>query len=213
MLGRFVLLGPPGSGKGTQAKFLSDKLRVPHISTGSILRNAVSSGTGLGMLVKPYMDEGKLVPDEIMLNLVKERLSENDINNGFILDGFPRTLAQAEKLQKIGINMERIIYINVSDDEIFRRLLSRYECPDCGYIGNPDEIENDNCPKCKATLSKRSDDNINIVGERIKEYNKMTQPLIDYYKSKGLLIEIDGMGSPEEVFKRIEKAVSDEDKY
>lgn len=213
MFRRFVFLGPPGSGKGTQAKYISNKYGIPHISTGSILRDAVSSKTKLGMMVKPYMDDGKLVPDEFMIEIIKERLNESDVKSGFILDGFPRTINQAEEMEKIGINIDRVIYISVSNDEIFRRLLSRYECSDCGYIANLDEIENNTCPKCGANLSKRSDDNTETIGRRIKEYYRMTQPLIDYYRSKKLLLEIDGLGSPEKIFERIDKAILDEYKY
>ncbi|MGQ9705949.1 MAG: adenylate kinase [bacterium] len=213
MLRRFVLLGPPGSGKGTQAEYLSNKFGIPHISTGSVLRNAVSSQTELGRYVKPYLDEGRLVPDKIMSDLVRERLNESDIKNGFILDGFPRTIKQAEEVGRMGIEIDMVIYISVSNDEIYRRLLSRRECKNCGYIFSQNDVINDCCPECNEKVDKRSDDNIDVIRKRIEEYDKLTEPLIDYYKRKGKLLEVDGHGRPEKVFERIVKAVIDDGKH
>lgn len=210
---RLVLIGPPGTGKGTQAQMLSEEWKIPHISTGSLLREAVESGSELGGVVEQYMRSGELVPDNIMLDVVKERLSHNDVSGGFILDGFPRTIEQAEGLDRTGIDIDRVVYIYVDEDEIIRRLLSRYECPKCGYIKGAENNKEDVCPKCGVKLVRRADDDIDIIKKRLKVYREQTEPLLDHYKDRGIMLEVDGNGTVEEVFRRIEKGLMDEDKH
>jgi len=181
---RVVFLGPPGAGKGTQAVRIAEKYNVPHISTGDILRAAVKEGTELGKIAKEYMDKGELVPDEIIIGIIKERLSQEDVKeNGFILDGFPRTLPQAEALDKmleeLGMPLDKVIYLNVDDEEIVKRLLAR----------------------------GRADDTEDVIRNRLKVYREQTSPLIDYYTKKGLLVEINGVGDIDEITKKIEESL------
>jgi adenylate kinase len=185
---RLLLLGPPGAGKGTQAKRLEQGLRVPQISTGDMLREAVASGSAVGLEAKAYMDAGKLVPDAVVIGVAEQRLRQPDAARGFILDGFPRTAAQAEALDallaRLGVRLERCLSMRVDEDELVKRLLRRAE------------------------IEGRSDDNEQAIRTRMEEYRRKTQPLVDHYRASGVLVEIEGMGDVDEVAKRIQEAVA-----
>lgn len=189
-----VLLGAPGAGKGTQAQNIIAEYKLPHISTGDILRAAVANKTPLGLEAKKYMDAGDLVPDEVVIGLVKDRLAQPDAEKGFILDGFPRTTAQAvaldEELSDLGKAIDAAIAIDVDPEVIVERLTSRRTCKGCGRITSASE--GDTCKKCGAELYQRDDDNEKTVRNRLDVYAKSTAPLIDYYGGKGVLHSIDG---------------------
>jgi len=209
-----ILLGAPGSGKGTQAKFLVRKYSIPQISTGDILREEVKSGTVLGLKAKEYMDKGQLVPDEVVVGMVEERVKKGDCTTGFILDGFPRTVAQADALegtlQRMKKALSRVILVNVDEDELVKRLTGRRVCEKCGagyhVIFDPPKQEGV-CDKCQGKLYQRDDDKESTIRNRLKVYNNQTAPLIEYYQKKQLLSLVDGMGSIEEIFGRISKAL------
>jgi adenylate kinase len=204
-----VLLGAPGAGKGTQAEKLIDAYGIPQISTGDILRAAVAAGTELGVAAKRYMDAGELVPDEVVIGLVKGRLAEPDTDSGFILDGFPRTTAQAqaldEQLDAIGKNIDAAVAITVDPEVIVNRLTSRRVCRSCGAITNASA--GGACPKCGGELYQRDDDNEATVRNRLEVYARSTAPLIDYYGAKGLLHEIDGDRPVDAVFADVKVAL------
>ena len=203
-----VLLGAPGAGKGTQAEKLIGTFGIAHISTGDILRAAVANGTELGLEAKRYMDAGDLVPDSVVIGLVKARLQEPDTDKGFILDGFPRTTAQAEaldaELEVLGKNIDAAVAIIVDPEVIVARLTSRRMCRACGTIGN---ASNDVCPKCGGELYQRDDDNEATVRNRLSVYERSTAPLVDYYAGKGLLREIDGDRPVDVVFADVRAAL------
>lgn len=188
-----VLLGAPGAGKGTQAAKLVEEFATPHISTGDILRAAVKNQTELGKKAKGYMDAGDLVPDSLIIDLMDERLREPDCEKGFILDGFPRTTAQAVALDDMLVRLERpldaALLVDVDPEVIIKRLTERRCCKECGYIGT---AANATCPKCGGEMYQRDDDNETTVRNRLDVYAKSTSPLIDYYKGKGLLKSVDG---------------------
>jgi len=195
---RLILLGPPGAGKGTQAEALLKKLGVPQISTGDILRSAVKQGTPVGLKAKSYMDAGNLVPDDVIIGVVKERLSEPDCQVGYIFDGMPRTIAQAQALDEQGVVIDTIVSIEVPDEEILRRLGGRRTCPDCGaiyHIKTKTPKTEGVCDLCGAALIIRKDDEPDTILNRLKTYHKETEPLKEYYKSQGKLISVDGVGS------------------
>lgn len=207
-----LFLGAPGAGKGTQASLIARKLNIPHISTGDIFREAVSKGTELGRKAKEYMDRGELVPDEVVIGIVKERLSQEDCRNGFVLDGFPRTVAQAEALDKVledlGAKLDFVFNINVSEEEVVRRLTGRRTCRNCNAVYhvefNP-PAKDGVCDACGGELYQRDDDREETVRNRMRVYLEKTAPLIDYYKSKGVLIDINGELPVDGVTKEIEK--------
>lgn len=203
-----VLLGAPGAGKGTQAALLVEKYGTPHISTGDMLRAAVKEGTELGRKAKTYMDAGELVPDDVIIGLVTERLQNPDTENGFILDGFPRTSAQAvaldAELSKLERPLDAALLIDVDFEVIVKRLTSRRMCKDCGYIGS---VADERCPKCSGEMYQRDDDNEATVRNRLDVYEKSTSPLTDYYRGCELLVAIDGDRDPQEVFADVEKAL------
>ena len=210
---RLIILGPPGVGKGTQAKKLEKDFGWVHISTGDMLREAVSNGTSLGKQVKTIMGKGDLVPDNIMLEVVKDRLKQKDCLNGFILDGFPRTIPQAEALNNLlkegDVFLDGLISINVSTDEIIRRLSQRLVCDKCGYVSTIQEgkVEGDTCSRCGGTLVRRDDDEPATIRRRLEVYEKQTRSLIQYYREKGILLEVNGIGSIDEVYSRILNAL------
>ena len=205
-----ILLGPPGAGKGTQAKMLVEKYGIPQISTGDILRANLKAQTELGLEAKKYMDAGKLVPDEVVIGIINNRIKEDDCQKGYMLDGFPRTVAQAEALDKIlaenKSGIDHVISIDVPDKELLGRLTGRRTCRQCGqgYHVMFDPPKKDGvCDKCGGELYQRDDDNEATVGNRLTVYADQTQPLIDYYKNKGLLRPIDGLGQISEIFGRV----------
>ncbi len=203
---RLVLLGAPGAGKGTLAKQLSKALGVVHISTGDIFREEVAAGTELGKKAKSYMDRGALVPDEVVIGMVKQRLSRPDVNAGFILDGFPRTVPQAEALDKVleesNQPLDAVLDIVVPEETVVRRLSGRRVCRQCGAIYHIDNMPTKQegvCDKCGGEVYERDDDQPEAIRQRLKVYAEATAPLTDYYRTKGLLRPVDGTGTPEEV--------------
>jgi len=205
-----MLFGAPGVGKGTQAKLITNKYNIPQISTGDILRAAVAEQTPMGLEAKKFMDEGKLVPDETIIGIIKERLSKGDCKKGFILDGFPRTLLQAEALDtlmnEMEIKLDKVISLSVPNEVIIERITGREVCKDCGASFhvkfNPSEKE-DTCDLCNGQLIVRKDDNRETVEKRLKEYNEQTAPLFNYYKNKKILEEIDGNKPVDTITKEI----------
>ena len=211
---RLIFLGPPAAGKGTQAKRLAAEYGIPHISTGDILRAASKGGTYLGGEAKRYMDRGALVPDDVMIGIIHERLQQSDCAPGFILDGFPRTIPQAESLAELLKSMntplDYVVSMEVPVEEILRRMNGRLTCQNCGRMFNlmlnPPKMPG-RCDCCRGPLSQRADDRIETVHERIGVYRQSTQPLIEYYSARGLLTTIDGTGSIDAIAKRIGEAV------
>jgi len=202
----FIIFGPQGSGKGTQADILSDKLKIPHISTGDIFRENIKNQTGLGQKAKKYMDVGQLVPDDIVIEMIKDRLDQADCGQGFILDGYPRTIPQAEALDRI-IKIDKVVMeVWISDEESIKRLSGRRTCPKCGAIYhlafNPPQKEN-KCDKCGSALIVREDDSEPVIRKRLSQYHEQTEPLKEYYQKQGKLIKIDGMPPIAEVTKEI----------
>jgi adenylate kinase len=206
---QIILFGPPGVGKGTQAKILSKKFKIRHISTGDILREEISQGTQMGKKAKAVMDGGNLVSDEIMIGIIKHTLESDKCKNGFILDGFPRTVVQAEALTKLfvelNIKLTAVIYFDVDDNEIIQRLGSRYSCSECGKIFNRRvEIPSDEeCPDCGGKLKQRNDDKPETVLKRLRVYKEITTPVKTYYEKNGKLLLIDGSKNIKEVNKNI----------
>ena len=203
---RLLLFGAPGVGKGTQAKLLSSKFNIPHISTGDILRQAVKDETDLGKKAQEIMSRGDLVPDDVMIGIIKYRFTKSDCNYGFILDGFPRTAKQAVELDKLlhemNINDIKLINIYADEEEIVKRLNSRRACKECGSIFTLSEIENkDNCPNCNARNSfyLRDDDKEEVIRKRLEIFRKTTEPVLKYYEKQGKVISINGLGSVDEV--------------
>jgi adenylate kinase len=183
-----ILLGAPGAGKGTQAEIVCEKLSIPTISTGNIIREALKNGTQLGLKAKSFMDEGKLVPDSVVIDIIKERLSQDDCKNGFVLDGFPRTVPQAEALNKMGVVIDKVIDIEVSDEKIIKRLSGRRVCENCGASYHidykPTKVEGV-CDKCGGKPVIRKDDHPDTIKERLKVYHDQTEPLKGYYEKTG----------------------------
>ncbi len=209
-----ILLGPPGGGKGTQAKKIVEKYGIPHIATGDILREAVAKGTELGKKAKEYMDRGELVPDDIVIGIVKERLKQPDCEKGFLLDGFPRTLKQAEALDEMLSELNKkidvTIYIDVPEEEVVKRIANRRSCKVCGAVYHliyAPPKEPNKCDKCGGELYQRDDDKEDVVRQRFKVYMENTAPLIEYYEKKGLLYKVDGTRSIDEVWSQIEEVL------
>ena len=211
---RLVLLGPPGAGKGTQAKMLTEQYGVPQISTGDILRAAVAAGTPLGREAKTYMDRGALVPDDVVIGIVRDRLTEPDCQSGYLLDGFPRTVAQAEALtrmlKELGEPLPIVVSLDVAEEELIRRLAGRRTCRACGESFHvefhPPRVDGI-CDKCNGNLVQREDDQEETVRRRLQVYREQTEPLIGYYQSQGLLKAIKGLGETGEVFARISRVL------
>lgn len=207
---KLILLGPPGAGKGTQAEILCKKLNIPTISTGNILRAAVKNGTPVGLKAKEYMDAGKLVPDEVIIGVISERLAEADCQKGFILDGVPRTIPQAEALEKAGITFDAVVSLEISDDEIVDRMGGRRVCASCGtpyHVKNlPPKVEGV-CDACGGKLEARADDKPEVVRDRLKVYHKETAPLKDFYAERNLLKTVDNQPTVAETTAAILKAL------
>jgi adenylate kinase len=207
---RLILFGAPGVGKGTQAKLISSKLNIPHISTGDILRQAVKDKTELGKKAQEIMNRGDLVPDDIMIGIIQDRLHKPDCKKGFILDGFPRTVKQATALDKLlnemNIKDVQVVNITADDDELVNRISNRRACRECGQIFTLDEIKNTNkCPNCGAVDSfyLRDDDKEEVVRNRLEVFRNNTEPVLEYYRKQKDIISIDGLGSIEEVNKKV----------
>ena len=192
---KLIFLGAPGAGKGTQAEIVSEHLNIPTISTGNIIREALKSGTEMGLKAKEYMDSGKLVPDEVVIGIIQDRLAKDDCANGFILDGFPRTIPQAEALDRMGIVIDRVVDIEVADDVIARRVSGRRVCPACGasyHVDYKKPAVEGVCDKCGDTLVQRKDDHPDTVKERLQVYHEQTEPLKEYYAAAGKLVIVEG---------------------
>lgn len=192
---KLILLGAPGAGKGTQAEVICDKLGIPAVSTGNILREAMKNGTEMGRKAKSYIDSGALVPDDVIIKIIKERLAQDDCKNGFILDGVPRTVAQAEALETMGVDIDKVVDIEVADETIVKRLSGRRVCSACGASyqtlykpsANPDR-----CDRCNGQLIVRKDDEPATIVERLRTYHELTEPLVDFYKERGKLVVVEG---------------------
>ena len=205
---KIVLLGAPGSGKGTLAKRLVGEFNIPTISTGDLLRNSIKEGTALGLEAKSYMDEGKLVPTELVLDLLKERLAEKDTENGYILDGFPRSLEQAELLSKM-IDVDVVLFLDVPKETIVGRVMGRRTCRECGEIYNTRTYTEERC-RCGGELYQRDDDNPETVSKRFDTFASQTEPLVGFYTNKNLLKVVKGQDNPEETFKVALNAMNEE---
>lgn len=207
---KIIMLGAPGAGKGTQAKRIAEKYGVPHVSTGDIFRANIKNGTQLGMEAKKYMDQGRLVPDELTVRILLDRVAQDDCKNGYVLDGFPRTIPQAEVLDealtKLGDKIDYAIDVNVPDENIIRRMSGRRACLTCGATYHIEHIppkQEGVCDKCGSELVLRDDDKPETVKNRLAVYHEQTQPLIDFYEKKGVLKTVDGTLPMEEVFAAI----------
>ncbi len=198
-----ILLGAPGAGKGTQATRISDAYRLPHISTGDIFRENIKNATPIGLLAKSYIDKGQLVPDEVTCKIVEERIAKADCKDGYMLDGFPRTIAQAEALAKVA-KIDAVINIDVDASLLMARLCGRRVCKDCGESYHVSRLNGETkCARCGGELYQRKDDNPETVESRLEVYNAQTSPLITYYGEKGVLVNIDGNASPDQVFEEV----------
>ena len=213
---KIIMLGAPGAGKGTQAKKIAEKYSIPHISTGDIFRANIKNGTELGIKAKTYMDQGLLVPDELVVDLVVDRLGQDDCANGCVLDGFPRTIPQAEALDaaltKVGQSVDYAINVEVPDENIVNRMSGRRACVNCGatyhIVYAPTKVENV-CDTCQGELILRDDDKPETVQKRLNVYHEQTQPLIDYYTKKNILVEVDGTVDINDVFAAIVKVLGE----
>ena len=197
-----ILLGAPGAGKGTQAAVICDYLKIPTISTGNIIRAALKSGTEMGLKAKAFIDNGQLVPDDVVIGIIKERLAEDDCQNGFILDGFPRTIPQAEALDNMGVQIDKVVDIDVSDEESVHRLSGRRVCERCGGTYHLDYNKpkaEGICDACGGTLVQRKDDSPETVQQRLAVYHEQTKPLEDYYRNQGKLSVVSGEGEIGEI--------------
>lgn len=209
---KLILLGAPGAGKGTQAENICKKHEIPTISTGNILREALKSGTEMGLKAKSYMESGKLVPDEILIGIIKDRLAEEDCKNGFILDGFPRTIPQAEALDAMGIEIDAVLDIEVADEDIVTRMSGRRVCEKCGSSYHTEfkkpAVEG-TCDNCSGTLVQRKDDHPDTVKERLEVYHSQTEPLKEYYSKQGKLLVVHGQEKVEDTTRLVLEALED----
>ena len=215
-----IIIGPPGSGKGTQGKLIAERYRIPQISTGDILREAVRNGSALGLKAKASMDKGALVPDEVVIGIIEERLMKGDCGEGFILDGFPRTVAQANALERMlgrrGLAIDHVFSIEIEREELIRRLMGRRTCGGCGamyhVLFNPPKKEGI-CDQCGGSLYQRDDDKEGTIRSRLDVYSQQTGPVIQYYASKGLVRAINGIGPIEGIFDRILEVMEGREAY
>lgn len=192
---KLIFLGAPGAGKGTQAEVVSDKLAIPAISTGNIIRAALKEQTEMDIKAKEYIENGQLVPDDVVIGIIKERLAADDCKNGFILDGFPRTVPQAEALDEMGVEIDKVINIDVPDEKIVKRMSGRRVCKDCGasyHLEYKKPLKDGVCNACGGELVQRTDDKPETVNDRLKVYHEQTEPLIEYYQNKGKLVTVEG---------------------
>jgi len=205
---RLVLVGPPGAGKGTQAQFLAAHYLIPHIATGDIFRANLKAGTPLGLQAKNFMDRGELVPDSVTNEMVKDRLLQDDLANGFLLDGFPRNILQAEVLRanlaQKATPLTAVLELSIDNAEIIARLSSRRTCKECGLP----TVATDNCPTCGAVVYQREDDKAEVIMRRLEVYEEQTAPIVSFYRSEGLLITVSALGSVEEITQRAILALS-----
>ena len=210
---KMILLGPPAAGKGTQAEKLSQYFNIPAISTGVIIRQAISEKTALGQQAEDFIKQGQLVPDDLVIDIVKERLDKKDCENGYILDGFPRTIVQARAIEKMGIAINMALLIEISDDDVVKRITGRMECKQCNSIYhtqyNPPKVEGI-CDKCGAQMSKRKDDTEETVRKRLEVYHSLTEPLKEFYIQKGILKTVQGMENLDDTTDAVMKAVTSE---
>ena len=207
---KIIFLGAPGAGKGTQADIIAEKLGIPTISTGVMIREALKLETEMGLKAKKFIEAGALVPDDVVIGIIKERLVKSDCQNGFILDGFPRTVPQAEALDAMGVALDAVVSIEVADEVIVKRMSGRRVCANCGasyHVEFNPSLDGVSCDKCKTELSTRKDDAPEVVLSRLEVYHNTTEPLKDYYAAKGNLKVVDGVGSVEEISSRTIKAL------
>ena len=207
---KIIFLGAPGAGKGTKAEIVAERFGIPTISTGAMIREAIRSGTKMGLEAKKFIDAGQLASDEVVIGIISERLAESDCSKGFILDGFPRTVPQAEALDKMGITLDKVISLEVPDDVIVERMSGRRVCPKCGatyHISDNPSKAGSLCEKCSTELTVRSDDAPEVVLSRLEVYHETTEPLKNYYASKGILSLVDGVGTVEETAARTFRAL------
>ena len=197
---KLILMGAPGAGKGTQAEVVSERLEIPAISTGSMLREEIKKGTKLGVLAKALIDEGNFVPDEVINQVVKNRIAQPDCANGFILDGYPRDLNQVKALEEMGVVVDKVLYVHLDDESIVQRLSGRRVCENCGetyhMLYQPSQA-GERCEKCGGKLIIRKDDRPETIRERLETYHKVTYPVVQHYREKGLLAEVESSGSVE----------------
>ena len=207
---KIIFLGAPGAGKGTQAEIVAEKLGIPTISTGAIIREALKAGTDMGLKAKKFIEMGALVPDDVVIGIIKERLQKSDCGAGFILDGFPRTVPQAEALERMGITLDKIVSIEVPDEKIVERMSGRRVCSTCGasyHVAFNPSGDGVNCDKCGTELTTRKDDAPEVVLSRLEVYHSTTEPLKDFYAKRGNLALVDGVGEVEEISVRTLKAL------
>ena len=207
---KIIFLGPPGAGKGTKAEIVAERLGIPTISTGAIIREAIKSGSPMGVEAKKFIDAGNLISDDVVIGIVKERLAKSDCKRGFILDGFPRTVSQAIALSDMGVAIDRVVFIDVPDEVIFDRMSGRRVCQKCGatyHVTDHPSKAGDLCEKCGGELIIRSDDAPEVVHSRLEVYHTTTEPLYDYYVAQGNLVTVDGLGSVEETIARTFRAL------
>lgn len=207
---KLILLGAPGAGKGTQADIICDRYHIPALSTGNILREAIKNGTQTGLEAQKFMDAGELVPDDVIIRVIRERMQEPDAAEGFILDGVPRTVAQAEALENMGVDIDLVINIHVSDEDIVRRLSGRRVCESCGAsyhtVYKPSK-QPDVCDRCGGRLIVRKDDEPETILNRLTAYHEQTEPLIDFYRQRGKLAEVQGAEELSETTARVQKVL------
>ena len=207
---KIIFLGPPGAGKGTKAEIVAERLGIPTISTGAIIREAIKSGSPMGVEAKKFIDAGNLISDDVVIGIVKERLAKSDCKRGFILDGFPRTVSQAIALSDMGVVIDRVVFIDVPDEVIFDRMSGRRVCQKCGatyHVTDHPSKAGDLCEKCGGELMIRSDDAPEVVYSRLEVYHTTTEPLYDHYVAQGNLVKVDGLGSVEETIARTFRAL------
>lgn len=207
-----IFLGAPGAGKGTQAERIAEAYSIPTVSTGNMIREALANGTEMGLKAKAFIEAGQLVPDEVVIGIIKERLAKDDCANGFILDGFPRTIPQAEALEEMGINIDKVVDIDVPDEVIKNRMGGRRVCPKCGAPYHIETLKpkvEGICDKCGTELQQRKDDKPETVADRLHVYHEQTEPLKGFYEARGKLASIDGLGDIDEITKRVKNALED----